>query len=449
MQISLKREEIAQLKQLNANDMEELLHFVEDEPSFFNEKGRFLHNVMGDYLINKFNACKINSILHTYDNGVYRPEEEIIHGHMVSLIPSLTDAKRKEVCKYMKVNPLTPKRKVSPPHFIPFKTKIYNLKNDCFIDYGPEYVFLNRFPYDYLPGAAPQPLVLKTIAEIADNNPEVISLLYEAMGNCFYLLNSFRGAVMLYGKHGNNGKSTLLNMITQLLGRENTSFLSLQDTAEKFRLPEIYGKVANIGDDISSAYLPDSANFKKLVTGEPVMAERKGEAPFAFKSFAKMFFSMNSLPAVSDKSKAFFGRILLIPLNNDFSRSCDVGLKDRQWTREEMEFLTTLAMDGLKRLRKQGGFTLPEAVREAIKAYEKENNPVAEFLDDFGDIDRKPIIEVYNTYRIWSADNGHKNMYSRTKFTREVLSLNPGYKSKIARHAYYGGHPGRCFAKDI
>ena len=221
MQISSKREEIAQLKQLNADDMEELLHFVEDDnsvPSFFNEKGRFLHNVMGDYLINKFNVCKINSILHIYNDGIYKPEEGIIHGKIVSLIPSLTDAKRREVYKYMNVNPTTPNRELSPPHFIPFKTKIYNLKDDCFIDYGPDYVFLNRFPYDYLPGATPQPLVLKTIAEIADNNPEVISLLYEAMGNCFYLLNSFRGAVMLYGKHGNNGKSTLLNMITQLLG---------------------------------------------------------------------------------------------------------------------------------------------------------------------------------------------------------------------------------------
>ena len=41
---------------------------------------------------------------------------------------------------------------------------------------------------------------------------------------------------MLYGPNGSNGKSTLLNMITRLLGRENASFLSLQDTAERFRV---------------------------------------------------------------------------------------------------------------------------------------------------------------------------------------------------------------------
>lgn len=67
---------------------------------------------------------------------------------------------------------------------------------------------------------------------------------------------------MLYGPNGSNGKSTLLNMITRLLGRENASFLSLQDTAERFRLIEVYGKAANIGDDIPNSYLPDSSVFK-------------------------------------------------------------------------------------------------------------------------------------------------------------------------------------------
>ena len=178
------------------------------------------------------------------------------------------------------------------------------------MQYSPEYVFLNRFPYDYKPNAKDEPLVIETIASIANHNQEVIDLLYEAMGNCFYLLNSYRGAVMLYGKSGNNGKSTLLNMIIKLLGRENTSALSLQDTCEKFRLYDIYGKVANIGDDIPNTYFPDSSIFKKLVTGESVIAEQKQKDPITFEPFAKLFFAMNGLPTISDKSKAFFSRIL-------------------------------------------------------------------------------------------------------------------------------------------
>lgn len=203
---------------------------LEHIPEFF-EGRKFLHNVMGDYLMEKYGVCKINGSIHIYDNGIYRQGEEALHGYMLQLIPTLTDARRKEVYKYIKVNLKTPVKQVSPPHLIPFATKIYDLQNDRFLDYGPEYVFLNRFPYDYKPEAPVCETVTGVISRIAGGDQEIIDLLYEAMGNCFYLLNSYRGAIMLYGPNGNNGKSTLLNLISQLVGMENASFLSLQDTA--------------------------------------------------------------------------------------------------------------------------------------------------------------------------------------------------------------------------
>ena len=185
---------------------------------------------------------------------------------------------------------------------------------------------------------------------------------------------------------------------------------------------EVYGKAANIGDDIPSAYLPESSIFKKLVTGETVTAEKKGQDPFSFKPYAKMFFAMNGLPPVSDKSKAFFSRILLIPLNQDFSQSGtrDVRLKDRKWTQQEMECLTRLAVDGLKRLLTQGDFTRPECVQRAVDEYEAENNPIREFLEETGGVAGKPTEDVYYHYRDWCYASGHKNLLTRKKFTKEI-----------------------------
>lgn len=416
----------------------------ETVPEFFDGK-RFLHNVMGDYLIKAHGVCKINGAVHIYDNGIYKPGEEILHGFMIQLVPELTDARRKEVYKYIKVNPNTPEKQLSPPHLIPFASRIYDVQNDRFMDYTPDHVFLNRFPYDYRPDAPLCDTVTGTVSRIAGDDPEVVNLLYEAMGNCFYLLNSFRGAVMLYGRSGSNGKSTLLNMITQLLGRENASYLSLQDTAERFRLVDVYGKAANIGDDIPSAYLPESSIFKKLVTGEMVTAEKKGQDPFSFKPYAKMFFAMNGLPPVSDKSKAFFSRILLIPLNQDFSQSGtrDVRLKDRKWTQQEMECLTRLAVDGLRRLLSNGDFTRPACVMQAVDEYEAENNPIREFLEEAGSIVGKPTQELYDDYRYWCGSSGHKNMLTRKKFTKEVKA-ETGMTTKDMRNRI-DGRVVKCF----
>lgn len=415
-------------------------------PDFYGERGKFLHNVMGDYLIQTCGACKINGAVHIYDNGIYRPGEDILHGYMLRLIPDLSDAKRREVFKYIKVSLDTPVKKLSPPNLIPFRSKVYDVKENRFMEYSPDMVFLNRFPYDYDPSAPAVTLVDETLSDIACSDQDVIRLILESFGNCFYMLNAFRGSVMLYGPSGSNGKSTLLNMLAQLVGRENASFLSLQDTAERFRLIEIYGKVANIGDDIPDAYLPDSSKFKKLVTGETVMGERKGQDPISFKPYAKMFFAMNALPPVSDKSKAFFSRVLLIPLNNDFSRSekKNVSLKDRTWTENEMAYLTRISIEGLKRLLQQGEFTRPACVTEAVQQYELENNPVAMFLKEYESIAGKPTSKVYSDFKYWCWDNGHKNIMAQVKFVREVRAVT-GFATKNKRDSFFDSGVGKIF----
>lgn len=417
-------------------------------PGFFDDKGRFLHNVLGDYLIESYGCCKINGAVHIYDSGIYRPGEEALHGAMVDLLPSISDAKRRETFKYIKVCRRTPSRELAPPHLIPFRHRVYNLRTGGFLDYSKELVFLNRFPWDYDPEAPECTAVTDTLNAIANGDSEVVKLLLESFGNCFHLLNSYRGAVALYGPSGSNGKSTLLNMLRQLIGEENASFLSLQDTAERFRLMEVYGKAVNIGDDISGAYLPDSSLFKKLVTGETVMGERKGQDPVSFRSYAKFFFALNELPPVSDKSSAFFSRLLLVPMTADFSttRNRDPGLKDKQWSPEEMTYLTRLAMDGLKRLIAQGDFTRPACVERAIAEYEVENNPILGFLQEYLDIVGEPTEKVYNDFRSWCEDNGHRNVMARKRFTREICRQT-GLRNASMRHPYFESKTGQCYVE--
>lgn len=419
---------------------------ADDIPEFF-AGNKFLFNVMGDYLIKRYGVCKINGTIHIYDNGIYKAGEEVLHGYMLRLVPTLSDARRKEVFKYIKVSLDTPVKAVSPPHLIPFKSKVYDINEDKFIDYSPDMVFLNRFPYDYRPDAPYSELVAKTLGAIACEDVEVMDLIFESFGNCFYMLNAYRGSVMLYGPSGSNGKSTLLNMLAQMVGRENASFLSLQDTAERFRLIEVYGKAVNIGDDIPDSYMPDSSKFKKLVTGETIIGERKGQDVVSFKPYAKMFFAMNSLPPVSDKTRAFFSRILLIPLNNDFSRGGDASLKDREWTEQDMEYLVRMSVGGLKRLRKKGEFTRPACVMAELNRYELENNPILSFVSEYGDIIDKPTSEVYCDFRIWCERSGHKNIPTKSRFSREVCSQYALDTSP--KYIHSKKQTERCFVRNV
>lgn len=421
-----------------------------DVPSFYVD-GKFQHDVMANYLIEHYHACLINGAVHIYEpeTGLYVPGENAVFKRVAKLAPKCNSRQRKEVYAYIGIAPDVKKRELSPPRLIPFRSQVYDLETGEFIDYSPGMAFVSKFPYDYKPDAPRCEVIEDVISAIACGDGGVINLILETFGYCFYRENPYRGAVLLYGQSGQNGKSTLLNMLRQMIGAENTSALSPHDTENQFRVMAVYGKAANIGDDVPAVYIRDSSYMKKLITGEVILAENKGKDPISFKPFAKWFFACNSLPSWADKSGALFSRFLPIPLNADFSQQSgqqNTGLKDRIWTDAEMEYLVTLSMDGLKRLRARRGFAEPEAVTELRAEYERENNTVAAFLEEYPVAAGLPIPQVYEAYRQWILNNGFKNEMTSTRFTQEVRRLT-GLVSKSQRHAFYGGGTGRCFAK--
>ena len=402
--------------------------------SFF-DKTRFLHNEFGDELVKRYHICLINEGLHVYSNGIYTPK--LLEQVMIDELPDINKNQRSEVRAYLRNSSNTPIREPSPPELIPLKSKVYDIANDRFLDYSPELVFLNRFPWDYDPNAPKSEAVdklLMTITDRGDGQPDldVYQLLLQAIGSVLFRQNRYRASFMLYGPSGNNGKSTLLNMITQFIGEQNVSYLSLQDTANRFRGAMIYGKAANIGDDIPDKLLDDSSIYKKLVTGEVVIAEQKNMDPIPFRSYAKFFFAANSLPPVSDKSRAFFSRIMVIPLKHDFSKDGDVKLKDRVWTKKDMTYLMKLAIEyGLKGVIQAGHFTTPDAVKLLVNEYEMENNPVLGWLDEREKrIDGLPTSEVYADFYDWCIKAGHRNVISKKRFSRE-LNVRAGYVTQV------------------
>ena len=58
------------------------------------------------------------------------------------------------------------------------------------------------------------------------------------------------------------------------------------------RLPVFENRLVNLGTDIETNNVLD-ARFKKLVSGEPQIAEMKHGDPFEFRPYAKLLFSAN------------------------------------------------------------------------------------------------------------------------------------------------------------
>ncbi len=174
-------------------------------------------------------------------------------------------------------------------NLIAFRNGLFNVMDDSFIPFSPEHVITNKIDWDYNPHAYFD-LTDEVLNNIACDDPAIRSLLEEMVGYCLFRRNELGKAFILTGS-GSNGKSTFLNMMKTMLGKKNHSSLGLKKLGERFKPTMLFGKLANIGDDISDAFVADTEDFKKIVTGETIEGEHKGVDSFEFDPYCKLIFS--------------------------------------------------------------------------------------------------------------------------------------------------------------
>lgn len=391
------------------------------EEDFFTSSGAFKFDAFSRFLIEKYRIIKINKQLHIYDNGVYKEGLEAIQSKMIEHIPYLNRQKRSEVLAYIDILV----RKDSKPigaRYIAFKNGIYDLDNGSFGSFDPDIIITNCIPHNFNDKAY-STIADQTLDRLACHDKDIRTLLEETIGYTFYRRNELRKAFILTGDKA-NGKSTFLNMITYLLGGENVSALDLGELGDRFKTAELFGKLANIGDDIGDEFIPNPAIFKKVVSGDRVNAERKGKDPFDFTSYAKLLFSANAIPRIKDKSGAVIDRLIIVPFNATFSKGSaeyDPYIKYKLQTEEVMEYLVQLGIKGLKRVLDNQGFTVTDQVISSLKEYEEQNNPILLFFaeNDRLDIAGQKTKVVYQRYAEFCISNNYQQL-SNIEFSKQI-----------------------------
>ena len=390
-----------------------------NKPVFFGRGGKFLFDRFAMYIKNHCHIIKIGTRLYIYKDGIYVNDLKAIESEMIRQIPGLSKNKRSEAMSYLDLL-VDQSTNPSGAEYIAFKNGIYNIDTDEFIGFSPDYVITNKIEFDYIPTAYSE-LVDKTLDKLACYDDQIRDLLEEAIGYTFYRRNELRKAFILIGDR-NNGKSTYLDMILTLLGDKNTSALDVGELDDRFKTAELLDKLANIGDDIGDDFIPNPAIFKKLVTGDRVNVERKGQDPFDFNSYAKLLFSANNIPRIRDKSGAVQSRLIIIPFNASFSSSdpdFDPYVKYKLRQPECMQYLIQLGIDGLKRVLRKGKFTESEKVQEALSEYEEYNNPILLFFKEDEKIENEPTSVVYRRYVEFCLSNSF-NPLSNIEFSKQI-----------------------------
>lgn len=394
-----------------------------NKPTFFTSRGAFLFDKFAVYLKQTENIIKLNGKLHIYRNGIYECGDDFIEAAMIEHIPNLSQAKRKEVLAYL--NLLVQKESsISDANLIAFKNGVFNIADDTFNEFSPEYIITNKIPHNYNPEAKSE-LLEGVMMKLACGDENVYQLLYQSIGYCFYRRNELRKSFFLLGEK-RNGKSTFLDMVGTLLGEDNTANLDLCDIGHQFRTAELTGKLANIGDDINDEWISNTSIFKKVVSGDIVTVERKGKDPFKLRSFAKFFFSANSLPRLGrgKDSSAVLDRLVIIPFDAKFTKNdsdYDPFIKYKLRSEEVMEALIAKAVPALRTVLIEQEFATCDKVVRNIEEFEKCNNPILEFFAELDEVDylNEPVKAVYQRYNSFCLSNNFQAI-SAIEFQRQM-----------------------------
>ena len=390
------------------------------KPIFF-EKNKFLFDKFANYLISNSHIAKINGQLHIFKDGYYKFGYDEIQKKMIELIPNLKDSQRNEVLKYLEL--VAPEKNVSNANYIAFKNGVYNIVTDTIEPYTPDIIITNMIPWDYNPKAYHE-LADKTLNKIACDDDDVRLLFEEYIGYNFYRRNEL-GKAFIFTGDKSNGKSTFLDIMNVIMGEENTSALDVRELGDRFSTAMMFGKLSNIGDDIGDEFLSGTAVslFKKIVTGNRVKAERKGQNPFEFNPYVKLSFSANEMPKMRDKTGAVIRRLVMIPCDATFSKDDPdyrPFIKYELTERSAIEYFIRIGIEGLKRVLENNCFTEPARCVERLKEFELGNDNFLQFVDEIpvDEIDGRITNEVFLRYT--SSLTGSQVAINKFSFSKRI-----------------------------
>ena len=401
-------------------DKEETTQEVAENNYMFDMKD-LDYKEFANLLIKKYGIVNIENTLYRYENGLYKViDDKQLDWLIMDNCYNSKISHRKEITRYIEKD--APVKKESDSRYILFNNCIYDIKTKKTLEISKDYVFINRIPFDYNASAEQQEVLDKFFDELACGDSEIHHLIIQFIAYCLYRSNKLGKFFIIKGR-GGNGKSTLFEFIEYVLGSDNTSYLPLESMNDKFGVGVIRNKLVNLGDDIEDTYIEKMGLVKKAVTGQTIKYEEKYQPIQYFAYKGKLIFSANNIPKMSDKTDGLKRRLIVIPFNADFTNKnvADPDVLEKICTVEVAEYMLKIAVDSLHEILSNRGFVKSVKAEQATLEYNKENNPIIEFLEEF-DVDGEPIDKCYKTYSLLHSDDATKPL-TKVTFSKRVKDL--------------------------
>ena len=353
--------------------------------------------------------------LYVFQNGVYRPNAIKVIKKMVKTFlreqgwsRKWSSHKTKEVAEYLAAD--APELWDCPPlDQINVLNGLLHLDTKEFSPHSPDWLSTIQIQVAFDPSAICPKIDAFIQSVLPQDNP---SLAYEMAADIVTPDRSLQKAIVLYGA-GGNGKSTFLSLLIRFVGEDNVTGMSLHDLEKiRFASARLYGKLANICPDLPTDCLAGTSIFKAITGEDRLVGENKFCPAFEFTPYSRLIFSTNQLPRTRDSSPAFWDRWLVVPFQRTFrgtGRELSRTELDRQLhDPKELSGLLNKVLEVWPSVR-QHGFTVSPSMTAALRDYQNEVDPIAEFLSTALRPDPQGMVrktEVYEAYELFAEQHG-------------------------------------------
>jgi putative DNA primase/helicase len=225
---------------------------------------------------------------------------------------------------------------------------------------------------------------------------------------------------------GANGKSVMLDVVQNLVGRDQVAAQPLLRLGDRFVNGSMRGKLVNLVPEMSVGEALKDGPLKAFTAGDLVSGEFKGQDGFEFKPYATLWTATNNMPHTRDLSEGMARRTIVIPFNRKFSESeRDSGLTGKLIT--ELPGIMAAALQALLGVYERGGFTRPASSQAALAEWFKDSDQVAQFVDDaclvgpsYGPTHHKALFEAFLE---WCKAQNIKHSVTAKTFTTRLAKL--------------------------
>ena len=268
------------------------------------------------------------------------------------------------------------------PYLIAFKNKVFDLKNNKFKDFSHKYFITNKIDIDVDEKFKECPVIDSFFCDSVGK--EYKDILYDLAAYCLFREMPYQKLFFIFGQ-ACTGKSQYLDLLEKFLGSNNYCSVEPQDIQKDIHAgSQMWLKSANIVSDIDYNALDNINQVKKITGGDTMKIRQMYKDPFNDKIFAKQIYSTNKLPAVKEKTRAWYRRVYPIEFSNVVSKEKqDPFLLNKMTTSKELSGFLWKCIEKLKELANNRFiFTWDIDEIKVAKMYEELSNPILMFINE-------------------------------------------------------------------